>query len=102
MTWLIAPLFGLPRYVWMIAAIVAGVVGFTLWLAGEKREAVAAAAAVASAVAITRARKADESAQRAARGKSDAVEAENRAARDAASDSDDPLKAGLDKLREKK
>lgn len=53
----------------------------------------------ANVQAVTTARKADESAQTAAQGKTDEVQHANDNARKAASDSDDPLAAGLHSLR---
>jgi hypothetical protein len=80
-------------------ALLLAAVAFALWLRGERREAVEADRAAASAEALSKAAEAQERGADAARESAAGIEAGNTAARDAARDSDDPLKAGLEELR---
>jgi xanthosine utilization system XapX-like protein len=84
----------------VVVLIGLAVLAFNLWLSGEKDEAVVNDRAKSTADALGKARTADEAANTASQDTSDSIEAENRAAAEAAAESDDPLKAGLDELRE--
>ncbi len=83
-----------------VLLLVLAVLAFNLWLDGQRQAAVSADRAQSSAEAVSRARAADNDAQRASGGTRDAIAAQNRAAAEAAAKSDDPLRTGLDKLRE--
>lgn len=106
-SWLIArnPALTLPyarriAKIGMVAvAVMLASVAFLVWDHFDDKAAVEADRAVSNAQAQSDARKADERAHEAAEGKSDAVAAENKAAAEAAAKSDDPLKSGLDELR---
>lgn len=82
-----------------VLLLVLAVLAFNWWLDGREQAAVSADRAQSSAEAVSRARQADEAAQRASGETRDAIAAQNRAAAEAAAKSDDPLKAGLDELR---
>lgn len=89
----------LPWQIW--AVLGAFVIVFLAYTAG-KREGHAqceAKHAEIAARAVATARKADGEALGTVKGTKDAVEAENAKARDAAKDSEDPLKDGLGALR---
>lgn len=91
---------GLAKGIWVAIALAALIGGFALWLANEKRDAVEADRARSNAEALARARGADEAGLARTGQEREAIEAQNEEARRAAEQSDDPLKAGLDKLRE--
>jgi hypothetical protein len=88
-----------------VALAVAGVLlmlgAFALWLHLHTEAAVEADRVEARAEAVSRAREADEHAERAAGATQDSVAASNASAAEAAAASDDPLKAAMDELRRK-
>jgi hypothetical protein len=91
-----APL-GLALIIIMMIGLLVG--GFMLWDHFDDKAAVEADRNASKAVAVSKAREADERAQRAATGKSEDIRHGNERAREAASGSDDPLRDALDSLR---
>ncbi|HWK40791.1 MAG TPA: hypothetical protein VNR60_02575 [Croceibacterium sp.] len=83
-----------------VLMLVAAAIGFKLWLNARENSAVKADRAASSTEALSKAREADERAHRAAAGVAGDIETGNKRAVEAAAGSDDPLKAGLDTLRE--
>lgn len=98
---LLAKLFGVPRFIWAFGAVALLTVGFLWWLAAEKQKAVIADRNAARAEAVSRAREADERAERASDSTREGIEDGNDRAREAARTSDDPLADGLRSLRPK-
>lgn len=100
MTALIATLIGLPRWVKWMAAGVALVLAFWLWLYKHDRAVVKADREQARAEVTERARDADEASQ----AKTEAIRAKvrqsSRKAQEAAAQSDDPLKTYFDTLHQ--
>lgn len=92
----LAPLAAIMLGLLLIAL---AVLAFNWWLDNQRQSAVEADRAQSNATALTKARQADDAAQQAAQGTTAGIEASNSAAAEAASQSDDPLKAGLDTLR---
>lgn len=84
----------------VLAVLALIVVAFNLWLGGREKAAVEADRSASRAEAVSRAREADERATAASGATREGIEATNAEARAAAAQSDDPLRAGLDKLRE--
>lgn len=100
---LIGTVTGFPKWA-RIALVVGAAVALLgavwgVWLWQHDKGVVAADRAKANASAVSQARTADESAHAASEGKSQEVEAGNADAASSARQSDDPLKAGLDSLR---
>ena len=107
MTWVAIKLFfspalgflsKLPREVWYALAAVAAWWVFSSHYEQQGYDKRTAEYAEIARQAALKAQKADEAAIGAVTAETDAVEASNQAARDAAEGSDDPLKSGLDAL----
>lgn len=100
---LIETVTGLPKWARLTIAGVAGALliwgGISLWLRAHDKGVAEGDRNAANVEATTTARKADEGAHAASRGKSDEVQHGNENARKAADDSDDPLASGLHSLR---
>jgi hypothetical protein len=95
----LAPLLGLPRW---LKLVMAGAVLLGLAFVLHKcaiRDAVEADRSASKAEALSNAREADERAETAGNRTRDAIERSNTDAKAAADGSDDPLAAGLDRLR---
>lgn len=88
-----------PRWAWGVAAAVAVVLSFLLWLRFHDRAVVREYEAEVQAEVTERASEAAVAATQAATRSITAVERRNEAARAVASEADDPLAAGLRELR---
>lgn len=84
----------------IVSAAVLLIGGFLIWDHFDDKAAVEADRNASNAKATATARKADERAETAANRQKEDIEDGNDRAREAAAGSDDPLKAGLDQLRE--
>ncbi len=80
-------------------AIVLLIVGFMFWLHGREKAAVEADRAKVAAKVLETSRRADAAAQATTAAIQSKVETTNEQARDAARNSDDPLRDGFGKLR---
>ena len=89
-----------PGWLWVALAVVFACVLAALFVADRERKAVEADRSVSRGKVLERARDADERAHGAGEATRDEIEAGSQAAREAAAQSDDPLRAAMDKLRE--
>lgn len=89
----------LPRWAWYGIAGVAAAIAFLLWLNAREEAAVERDRAKARVETVERAREADTAAVGQIEAVQTKVERRNVKAREAAANSDDPLKDALDALR---
>lgn len=94
--------FLIPRWLWAVIGISLAGAMFLWWLDKREDAAVEADRARTSAEAAAKAREADESAYTASQGKSQTVEQSNAEAKKAAAAGNDPLKDGLNTIRNHK
>ena len=87
------------KFAALALAVVLAVAAFTWWLSNERQEAVEADRAKAAVEVLGKARRADEASSATTTAIQSKVETTNAEVREAARNSDDPLRDGLDRLR---